>query len=284
MLRLTRENITPAVIDSIARTENPRLQEILSSLITHLHEVVRETNLTHEEWEVAIDFLLQAGQISDDKRNEFILMSDIMGISSLVDIVNSHSEGTETSVLGPFFVDGAEQLEVGGDMIGDNNGEPVVLSGRVLTTDGMPIEGALLDIWQNADNGLYDSQDAALDGPNLRCKMFTNANGEYRVTTVKPKPYTVPNDGPVGDILRAVGRHPWRPAHFHFKVEKSGYHPLVTELFDPNDDFLDEDAVFGVRETLVTPFDLTDSEEEASRFNVRSPFYKVAYDFVLAPA
>jgi len=213
MTKLTRDTITPAVIDSIAGNGNARFHEILSSLITHLHAVVKETNLTHAEWDAAIGFLVRTGHITDDKRNEFILLSDILGVSSLVDIVNTHNAGTETSVLGPFFVEGAETLPVGGDMIGDNAGDPVLLSGRVLSTSGDPIEGAHLDIWQNADNGLYDSQDPDLTGNNLRCKMQTDANGAYRVTTVRPRAYTVPDDGPVGDVLRASGRHPWRPAH-----------------------------------------------------------------------
>ncbi len=284
MRYLTEASITEAVQGTVAGASDARLHQLLTGLIAHLHAFVREVRLRPKEWQAAIDFLYRAGQISDPTRNEFILISDVLGLSSLVDIVNSRAGASESSVLGPFFVQGAPMLPVGGDMIGDNPGEPTVLSGRVVDPVGRPIAGALMDIWQTADNGLYDVQDPEIDGPNLRCRMVTGDAGAFRVTTVKPKPYTVPIDGPVGDLLRATGRHPWRPAHLHFRIAKDGYHELITELFVDDDPHIDDDAVFGVRDSLVVHFQRNESAEDAARVDLKAPFGAVTYEFKLDPA
>ena len=248
-------SITDAVLSSIAKTDDPRLKEVLSAVVRHLHDLAREVRPTHQEWAAVIDFLYRAGKISTPERNEFILTSDILGVSSLVDIISSPpSGGTEVSVLGPFYVADQEILPIGADLVHGQPGEPVTVQGRVLSTAGAPIEGAMLDFWQTAANGLCDVQDPDQTVGNLRGRMLTNGEGRYQFRTVRPCPYTVPDDGPVGDVLHATGRHPWRPAHLHFKVSADGYRPIVTELFPADDKYIDEDAVFGVRDSLAVPF------------------------------
>ncbi len=285
MRDLTDENITEAVLKSTANTKKPRLKELFTCLIKHLHEFVREVELTSEEWAAAMDFLYRTGKISTPKRKEFILLSDTLGVSSLVDLINGRGPAgpTETSVLGPFYVEGSKMQEVGGDLKGDNEGEAVVVSGRVATPAGKPIPGALLDIWQTADNGLYENVDPEQPEGNLRCRMLTDAEGRYRFTTIKPVSYKVPEDGPGGDMLLAMGRHAWRPAHIHFIVTAEGYRPLTTELYVDDDKYIEEDAVFGVRKSLAVSFKRNDSPKEAAKYNVKAPFSMVEYDFGLKP-
>ncbi len=285
MRDLTDENITEAVLKSTANTKKPRLKELFTCLIKHLHEFVREVELTSEEWAAAMDFLYRTGKISTPKRKEFILLSDTLGVSSLVDLINGKGPAgpTETSVLGPFYVEGSKMQEVGSDLKGDNEGEAVVVSGRVATPAGKPIPGALLDIWQTADNGLYENVDPEQPEGNLRCRMLTDAEGRYRFTTIKPVSYKVPEDGPGGDMLLAMGRHAWRPAHIHFIVTAEGYRPLTTELYVDDDKYIEEDAVFGVRKSLAVSFKRNDSPKEAAKYNVKAPFSMVEYDFGLKP-
>ncbi len=285
MRDLTDENITEVVLKSTANTKNPRFKELFTCLIKHLHEFVREVELTSEEWVAAMDFLYRTGKISTPKRKEFILLSDTLGVSSLVDLINGKGPAgpTETSVLGPFYVEGSKMQEVGGDLKGDNEGEAVVVSGRVATPAGKPIPGALLDIWQTADNGLYENMDPEQPEGNLRCRMLTDTEGRYRFTTIKPVSYKVPEDGPGGDMLLAMGRHAWRPAHIHFIVTAEGYRPLTTELYVDDDKYIEEDAVFGVRKSLVVSFKRNDSPKEAAKYNVKAPFSMVEYDFGLKP-
>ncbi len=285
MRDLTDEKITEAVLKSTANTKNPRLKELFTCLIKHLHEFVREVELSSEEWAAAMDFLYRAGKISTPKRKEFILLSDTLGVSSLVDLINGRGPAgaTETSVLGPFYVEGSKMLEVGGDLKGDNEGEAVIVSGRVATPAGKPIPGALLDIWQTADNGLYENVDPEQPEGNLRCRMLTDTEGRYRFTTIKPVSYKVPEDGPGGDMLLAMGRHAWRPAHIHFIVTAEGYRPLTTELYVDDDKYIEEDAVFGVRKSLAVSFKRNDSPKEAAKYNVKAPFSMVEYDFGLKP-
>lgn len=282
MRSVSLETITDVVTKTIEGSADERLKEILSVLIRHLHQIVKETGLTHQEWEYAVTFLFRAGQISDESRQEFILLSDVLGVSSTVDLVNSSNNASESSVLGPFYVSDPEVLPVGGDMIKGQPGQPVLVEGVIRGPDGEPLPGAVLDIWQNADNGLYDVQEPNRDGYNLRCRMTANENGEYRFTTVRAKPYTVPDNGPVGDLLQATGRHPWRPAHIHFRIAKDGYRELITELFDSDDTYVDEDAVFGVRESLVADYVETADADEAARHGLPTLYLKVVYDFTLA--
>jgi protocatechuate 3,4-dioxygenase beta subunit len=240
--------------------------------------------LTPAEWKAAVDFLHAAGRISDERRNEFILLSDVLGLSALVDLLNHRPGATESSELGPFHAEGSPLLPVGADLVKDNAGERVLVRGRVTDTAGRALPGALLDFWQAAANGLYPAQDTSQHPENLRFRMKTDGEGRYAFTTVKPAPYTVPYDGPVGDLLRAGGREAWRPAHFHFIVSAQGHVPVVTELFSEDDPYIEKDAVFGVRDSLVFRYVRRDSAADAAPWRVEPPFYSVDFDFRLAPA
>ena len=281
----TKEQITQNVLDSIAQTPNPRLKEIMTSLIRHLHAFIREVELTEEEWMSGIQFLTRTGQMCDDKRQEFILLSDTLGVSMLVDAIN-HSlsdEVTESTVFGPFYREGAEELPMGASISKVGRGEPTVVSGRVLSLDGTPIPHALLDVWETNENGLYEQQDPEQPEMNLRGKFYTDNNGRYCFVGIKPVSYSIPDDGPVGKMLSLLGRHPFRPAHIHMIVSAEGYVPVTTHLFVKGDKYLDSDAVFGTKDSLVVDFVYNDSEEEAARYNVTAPFYTVEYTFVLKP-
>ena len=259
---------------------------VLQKMVEHLHAFAKETQLTHAEWARGLKFLTDAGKISDDVRNEFVLISDVTGLSSLVDMIGSQHAGTSSSVLGPFHSVGAPLLPVGADLKKGNEGTTVVVEGRVKDTDGKPISGALIELWQTAENGLYYSQDGSQDDFNLCCSMKTDTDGRYALTTVKPAPYKVPDDGPVGELFRATGRTPWRPSHLHFIVQTPGYRSLVTEVFANGDPYLDADAVFGVREDLIMDYvessDLSGLPKDLEvGGKVTLPYYKVDFDFVL---
>ncbi|MBR9865386.1 MAG: hydroxyquinol 1,2-dioxygenase [Rhodobacteraceae bacterium] len=287
MRNVTKENITEVFKSYMDKDMAPRTREIMSALVQHLHDFARETNLTHEEWRQGIAFLEGCAAIESDGRHEFVLASDVLGLSSLVDMLHSSSKSTSSSVLGPFHVSGAPALPVGGDMKRDFGGPVLLAEGVIRDTNGDPIPNAELDIWQTAPNGLYASQDDEQDTFSFHGLMTVGADGAYAFTTVKPVEYTVPSDGPVGDILRACGRHPWRPSHLHYIVKAPGYRTLVTEIFPDDDPYLDHDTVFGVREDLV----MTYVEKPASAFpdglelsgKVQEPFLHVKFDVVLSP-
>ena len=282
MKNLTEANITDAVIKAIDGTKDARAKEVMTSLIRHLHAFVRDVRLTQDEWETAIGYLYDTGQISGPTRNEFVLTSDVLGISSLVDIINSNPDGgTEASVLGPFYIEGSKMVDIGTNLIGDSEGEPTVVSGIVRTLGGDPIEGALIDVWQTAANGLYENQDPDQPENNLRCRMLTDKDGYYQFSTIKPVSYKVPTDGPVGRMLDLQGRHAWRPSHLHYKVSADGHRNMITEVFCEEDEYIEEDAVFGVRESLAIPYTLISSKKEAEKYGVLSPFYRVTFDFEL---
>jgi hydroxyquinol 1,2-dioxygenase len=286
MRDVSYENITDIVLKSIDGTLDPRLKRVLDCLIRKSHEFVKEVDLTHEEWEAAMNFLQRAGAISDDRRREFILLSDLMGISSLVDVIASRAipDASERSVLGPFYRENAPFLEIGGDMIKDNQGDRVVFQGIVRSTTGQPISGALVDVWQNAANGQYENVDPSQLDNNLRCRMLTSADGAYRYSSIRPVPYEVPSDGPGGELMAATGRHCWRPAHLHARVTADGFIELVTEVFNSADPYIDEDATFGVRNSLAIPFDRKPTETELARHSdIEKPFTMVDFDFVLRP-
>ncbi len=282
----TEEQITQNVLDSIANTPNPRLKQVMSSLISHLHAFIREVELTQEEWNLGIQFLTRTGQMCDEKRQEFILLSDVTGVSMLVDAINHRQPGgaTESTVFGPFYREGAPELPPGASISQDKRGEPVVVSGRVLSTDGTPIAGALLDIWETDENGLYEQQDPDQPDMNLRGKFRTDQQGRYCFVGIKPVSYSIPADGPVGQLLRALARHSFRPAHIHLLISAEGFVPVTTHLFVKGDPYLDSDAVFGTKDSLVVDFVRRDSPEEAARYHLTPPFYTVEYDFVLQPA
>ena len=287
MRNVDSDSITGAVLAYLGGDTDPRLREVLQGLVELLHGFVRETGITHAEWSMAMDFLMRAGDTSDDQRNEFILLSDVLGLSSLVDMVNSNPQATSCSTLGPFHIADTPIRPIGADLGGDFDAEVLLVEGMVSDTDGNPVPGASVDVWQNAPNGLYSSQDPGQETYSFHGVFVTDDNGRYAFTTAKPIAYTVPTDGPAGEILRATGRDAWRPAHLHYMVLAEGYQPLVTEAFPDDDPYLDKDAVFGVREDLL--FSCT--RAEAATFptgfelsgSVDSPYSRVEFNLVLSP-
>lgn len=288
MRTVTKDNITEVFTGYFGDQTDPRVREVLTALARHLHDFAREVNLTHDEWRKGLEFLEWAGRITTPERNEFVLLSDVLGLSSLVDMLHSVPGATSSSVLGPFHVSNPPPLEIGGDLKRDFEGQVLLVEGHVRDLEGNPVAGAKLDIWQTAPNGMYSSQDPDQDIHSFHALMTADEDGRYAFTTVRPVSYTVPNDGPVGQILDAAGRHPWRPSHLHFIVTADGFRDLVTEVFPDDDPYLDEDTVFGVREDLV----MTYVEQPAGSFpdgfalsgKVPGAYSKVEFDFVLAPA
>jgi len=251
MRNVTADNITEVYASYFGKDTDPRTKEIMTSLASHLHDFAREVNLTHDEWRAGLELMAWTGRITTPERNEFVLMSDVLGLSSLVDMLHSNEAATSSSVLGPFHVSNAPALALGGDMKKDFGGEVLLVEGHVTDIEGNPIEGVTIDLWQTAPNGLYSSQDPDQDIYSFHGLMEPDEKGWYGFTTVKPVVYTVPTDGPVGKILEAAGRHPWRPSHLHYIIKAPGYKTLVTEVFPSDDPYLNQDTVFGVREDLV---------------------------------
>lgn len=283
MRNMTENEITAEVLKRFENTENPRVKHIATSLISHLHAFVREVELTEEEWSESIDFLTATGQKCTDTRQEFILLSDTIGVSMLVDLINHHKPdgATESTIFGPFYTTGAPEMEHGGNIARQDDGPTCVVSGRVTDLDGAPIKGALLDVWQTSSNGFYDSQDSNQPAFNMRGKFRSDARGNYSIQTAVPVSYPIPVDGPVGRMLSVTGRHPNRPAHIHFIVSAEGFESVTTHLFDKADPYIDSDAVFGVKNSLLCRFSRHETEEEATKHNISPPFYTVEYDFTL---
>src|SRR5690242_4641023 len=258
----TEDDITAEVLARFSATPDPRLREIMLSLIKHLHGFVREVQLTEAEWFQAIEILTEAGKMCSDKRQEFILFSDTLGVSMVVDLLDHRKPdgATESTVFGPFHRLGAPEMPPGGNIAHrDGTGTPTLVSGRVLDLDGKPIAGAVLDVWQAQTNGLYDSQDKDADALHMRGKFRTDSEGRYLIRTVVPVNYPIPSDGPVGRMLKATGRHPWRPAHIHLVVSAEGYEPVTTHIFDRRDEYLGSDAVFAVKDSLICDFERHDT-------------------------
>ena len=286
MRTVTKDNITDVFASYFGEDTDPRVKELLISLTRHIHEFAKETNLTHDEWRKGLEFLEWAGRITTPERNEFVLLSDVLGLSSLVDMQHSVPEATSSSVLGPFHISNPPPLAVGADMKRHYEGEVLLVEGYVRDPDGGPVTGAKLDIWQTAPNGLYSSQDEEQDLHSFHALMTTDDNGRYAFTTIRPVCYTVPSDGPVGQILDAAGRHPWRPSHLHFIASADGFKTVVTEVFPDDDPYLDQDTVFGVREDLVMSY----VEQPAGSFpegfelsgSVNDVYSRVDFDFVLS--
>lgn len=279
------DSLTEAVLARLEGADDPRFRQVMASLIRHLHAFVRENELTEEEWFAGIRFLTATGQQCDDRRQEFILLSDTLGVSMLVDAINHRRPGgaTETTVLGPFHVAGAQPMPMWGDIGAGVPGEPAYLCGRVLDLDDRPIAGATLDVWQTDGEGLYDVQRSG-DVSYARGKFTTDADGRYGIRTVKPVSYPIPDDGPVGAMLRRMGRHPYRPAHVHAIVAALGYATVATHLFVEGDPYLDSDAVLGVKASLVVPFEAHPAGTAPDGRPCAAPFFTAAYDFRLAPA
>lgn len=285
MRNLTESNLTEAVLGKLEGATDARLKQIMTSLVKHLHAFVREVELTEAEWLAGIQFLTATGQKCDDKRQEFILLSDTLGVSMLVDAINHRkpSGATESTVLGPFYVSGGPELPIGSNIAEGVPGEPTYFSGRVLSTGGKPIAGAMLDLWSTDGEGWYDVQ--LKDGNTLRArgKIKTDRDGRYAFWTVKPVSYPIPTDGPVGKMLLKMGRHPYRPAHTHMIVTAPGHEPVTTHLFVEGDKYLESDAVFGVKNSLVEKFVRHEPGTAPDGKRMDRPFYTVQHDFGLVP-
>lgn len=259
------------VLDTFGNIENPRLKQVVSALVRHLHAFAAEVDLTHEEWEMGIRFLTACGQKSDETRQEVILLSDVLGLSSLVEMLDYHGSAaaTEQTVLGPFYAQGAPERQNGDSIIVTDTGGPRLhVSGTVRDEAGRPIPGARLDVWQTASNGFYPVQDPTQDPTNLRGVFTTDENGGYAFETQRPVDYSVPTDGPVGGLLNATGRHSMRAAHTHFIVSAPGYYPVTTHFFDSESPYLESDAVFGVRDSLILTFESVDENTLRTEFDI----------------
>ncbi|MBN3785924.1 intradiol ring-cleavage dioxygenase [Burkholderia sp. Ac-20353] len=277
--------ITDTVLATFSGCDDARLKTIMTALVRHLHDFAREVVLTPGEWRQGIEFLTAAGKMCDGIRQEFILLSDTLGLSILVDALHHrHDSGaTDSSLLGPFYRDGAHDAAYGA-RIAHTEGETAVMHGRVLDTTGEPVAGALLEVWETANNGMYEGQDPGQPESNLRGRFRTRDDGSYAFVTIKPTPYPIPTDGPAGAMLMATGRHPMRPAHVHFLIAAPGYDMLTTALFAADDPYAGSDAVFGVKPSLVVDYVRNDSADAARAWGVDAPFFDVRRDFVLSAA
>ena len=285
MRNFDENTITEAVLERVAHAETPRIRQISEAVVRHLHNMVREIRPSQEEWAFAIDFLTRTGKMCNDKRQEFILLSDTLGVSMLVDAIN-HGGGeglTESTVLGPFYVEGPPEPAHGADISGGMEGEPLLVSGTVRTAEGQPLADAIVDVWHSDHDGFYDVQKGPgeLDGSAMRARFRTDAEGRFHFWTIKPAHYPIPSDGTVGDMLKAQGRHPWRPAHVHFMIEAPGFRKLVTHVFVAGDPYLDSDAVFGVKDSLIREFVHHPAGQAPDGRQIDRPYYHLHYDFGL---
>jgi len=287
MPQFNENDLTAAVIKTFDSTPNPRAKFLLQELVKSLHEYVRRTDLTFEEWEYAIDFLTRTGQTCTPLRQEFILLSDVLGVSMLVDAVNHRErEGaSETTVLGPFYVGEHRVAPHGANISKGIDGEPMFVQSRVTDLAGSPLAGAEIDVWHADDDGFYDSQkpDYAIHGPSLRARFVTGADGRFSFRTILPCSYPIPSDGPVGDLIAATKRHPMRPAHVHFLVKAEGYEPLITHVFLDGDEYLRSDAVFGVKDELIARVEPKSEPVLPNGEQISGPWHLMSYDFQMKP-
>lgn len=285
MIRTTPADITAAVLASFDECGDERLREIVQALARHLHAFATEVGLTEREWEEAIRVLTATGHITDERRQEFILWSDALGLSMLVNaMANPLPEGaTESTVLGPFYVPGSPAREYGESMAAEPAGLPAWVHGRVTAVDGSPVAGAELDVWQNGDDRLYAVQRPEAPEDHLRGRYSTREDGSYAFLAVRPVPYPIPYDGPVGAMLEATGRHPWRPAHIHMIVRAPGYRSVTTHIFDRESEYLDSDAVFAVKPSLMRDFVPRSADDPGTPPGVQGDWVSVENDIVLAP-
>ncbi|MGI0524968.1 intradiol ring-cleavage dioxygenase [Rhizobium giardinii] len=280
----TEENSVEVVTGRNKNAKDERLKQIMEVVTRKLHEAVKEIEPTQDEWMQAILFLTRTGQMCNEWRQEFILLSDVLGVSMLVDAINNRkpSGASESTVLGPFHVEGAPELEMGANICLDAKGEDMVIAGRILDTGGQPIKDAVIDVWQANDEGFYDVQQQGIQPDfNLR-GVRTGADGRYWFRAVKPKYYPIPDDGPVGKLLGALSRHPYRPAHLHYIIKAHGFETLTTHIFDPDDPYIQSDAVFGVKESLLAQFQHVEDSVRANELGFSGKFWQIEHDFVLA--
>lgn len=286
MAQVDQNDITQAVIARLAECKDPRFKQVMTSLVTHLHDFIRDVKLTEQEWMTAIQFLTDTGQTCTDKRQEFILLSDTLGVSMLVIMLNHHHEqgSLESTVLGPWYWQGAPDFPLGANLAEGVKGEPTFYSGRVLDVSGQPLQGALLDIWSGDGEGNYDMQMTGDEQMRARGKIRTDGEGRYWFRSIKPSFYPVPTDGPVGRMLRAMGRHPNRPGHIHMIVSAPGHESVTTHLFVADSAYLDSDAVFSMRESLVVGFERHPPGKAPDGQAMTEPYYTARFDFRLRPA
>jgi protocatechuate 3,4-dioxygenase beta subunit len=280
----SEERSAEVVAASFAGTSDARLREVMTSLVHHLHAFVTDVELTEQEWGTAVDFLTRTGQLCDGSRQEFILLSDVLGVSMLVETINHRTGGrsTESTVLGPFHMVESPPRELGADIALDGKGEPCLVTGQVTGPDGEPLPGALVDVWQANEDGFYDVQQPGVQPErNLRGLFTADDQGRFWFRSIVPRYYPIPADGPVGELLAATGRHPNRPAHVHFIVTAPGHRTVTTHLFVDDSPYLDSDAVFGVKESLVRPFPVVDDPARAAEVGLPNPFRTVHFDVAL---
>lgn len=285
MLNIDEWTITKAVLAAQSDCKNPRLKELMTGIIEHLHNFAREYQLTEDEWVQGIKFLTDVGHITDDNRQEFILLSDTLGLSTLVTAQNHRKpEGcSEATVLGPFFVEGSPEYKNGDDISNGAHGKPCFVTGSVKSPDGRPIANAEILVWQSDDEGMYDVQRPELDHHQARGTIHSLGDGSFHFKSILAEAYPIPHDGPVGKMLENLGRHPWRPAHLHFLIRTPGYETLITHIFKSGCQYLESDAVFGVRSSLIVDWDAHAPGLAPDGSKVDSEFYTVHYDFVLNP-
>jgi hydroxyquinol 1,2-dioxygenase len=280
---LDEHNITQAVIARHDRAPDARLREVMTAFVRHLHEFARETGLTEVEWFEGIKFLTATGHMTDEKRQEFILLSDVLGLSMLV-VAQNHCKPqgcTEATVFGPFYVKGAPRYGHGADIANGAKGEPCFVRGRIVGIEGEPIAGAEIEVWQADADGYYDVQYQGQAEHRARGVLVSGADGGFHFRTVVAEPYPIPHDGPVGTLLEALGRHPWRPAHLHFRITALGYQTLTTHVFRSGDEYLDSDAVFGVRSSLIAEWVRHEPGKAPDATMSPVPFYTLDFDFCL---
>lgn len=283
MMNVDERTITAAVLQAQSGCTDQRLGEVVAALVRHLHDFAREVRLTEQEWTSAIDFLTQVGHITTDRRQEFILLSDTLGLSALVAAQNNVKPNgcTEATVFGPFFVADAPHFDNGADLGGGAPGEPCFVSGTVKGLDGRHVAGADIAVWQSDEDGFYDVQLQHLEHARARGNLRSRGDGSFHFKSILAAPYPIPHDGPVGRMLQALGRHPWRPAHLHFKIDAPGYESLITHVFRADGPYLDSDAVFGVRKSLIADWIRHEPGTTPDGSISERPFYTLAYDFVL---
>ncbi|MGW3996438.1 dioxygenase family protein [Amycolatopsis sp. NPDC004772] len=285
MQLVTEDNITELAAQRWASAHDPRTAEVLAALVRHLHAFAREVRLSEPEWMAAMRWLTETGRISDEKREEFILASDVLGLSMLVVQMNHafDAKATPATVLGPFHIDGSPEKDFGGDMSDGLPGTPLYITGAVLDLDGTPVTGAVLDVWQADEDGAYESQIPDIDEARLRAKYTSRADGTYCVRTIAPKGYSIPMDGPVGALIRGTDISHFRPAHVHFLINAAGYEPLITHLFQEGAQYLDSDVVFGTKQELVVAFEERAPGPTPDGGESEQPWLEARYDFVLQP-
>lgn len=282
MAYVTESNLTDLALERWSNIPDPRLRKVMTALVKHVHAFVREVEPTPQEWFTAIDWLTRTGQMCTDKRQEMILLSDVLGVSMLVDSINNRlpTGATPTTVEGPFHIHDSPEFEQGQNMAEGAPGIPCFVTGTVRDTSGQPVQGAQLDVWQTDGDGFYEAQ-RDVDGPWMRGIYRTGPDGSYIVQTVAPVGYTIPMDGTVGELMERTAISHMRPAHIHFHLTAPGYHQVITHLFRRGDQYIDTDVVFGVKEPLIVDFKKQPPGKAPNGVAVDTEFYLVNYDFVL---